>query len=99
MLKAFCLSFVEWEDDQNDKHSSDQEEKGAYEKEKGDTEEDKDAEENAMQVELGVSADQEEEEYDKMEGNHEVAFDEIIKWLSNLDMVVTYGRSQCTCFG
>jgi len=35
-----------------------------------------------MQVESGISVDQEEEEYDKMESNHEVAFDEIIKRLS-----------------
>ena len=47
MLKAFCSSFVESEDDHNDKGSGDQEEKGAYEKKKGDTEEDKDVEESA----------------------------------------------------
>ena len=39
-----------------------------------------------MQVESEISVDQEEEEYDKMKRNHEVAFDGIItciiKWLS-----------------
>ena len=43
MLKAFHFSFVESEDD---KGNSDQEEKDAYEKEKGDRE-DKDVEESA----------------------------------------------------
>jgi len=38
MLKAFHSSFVESEDDQDDKGSSDQEEKDAYEKEQGDVE-------------------------------------------------------------
>ena len=76
MLKAFHSSFVESEDDQDDKGSGDQEEKDAYEKERGNTEEDKDMEESAMQE---ISVDQEEEEEcDRMERNHEVAFDGII---------------------
>jgi len=84
MLKAFHSSFVESEDDQDDKGSSDQEEKDVYEKERGDAEEDKDVEERAMRE---ISVDQEEEEEcDRMERNHEVAFDGIItciiKWLS-----------------
>jgi len=83
MLKAFHSSFVESEDDQDDKGSGDQEEKDAYENERGDTEEDKDVEESAMQE---ISVDQEEEECDRMERNHEVAVDGIItciiKWLS-----------------
>ena len=35
-----------------------------------------------MQVESGISVDQEEEECDKMQSNHEVALDEIVKRLS-----------------
>jgi len=50
MLKTFRSSFVESEDDQDDTGSGDQEEKDAYEKEKGDTEEDKDVEESPGRV-------------------------------------------------
>jgi len=59
MLKAFHSSYVEPEDDQDDKGSGDREEKGVYEKEQGDTEEDKDVKESAMQVESEISVDQE----------------------------------------
>jgi len=85
MLKAFHSSFVESEDDQDDqddKGSGDREEKDVYEKEQGDVEEDKDVEESAMQE---ISVDQEkEEECDRMERNHEVAFDGLHVLLSGL---------------
>jgi len=81
MLKAFHSSFVESEDDQDDKGSGDQEEKDVYEKEQGDVEEE-DVEESAMQE---ISVDQEEEEEcDRMERNHEVAFDGLHALLSGL---------------